>query len=122
VPPLTLVEAENLFLFLSEKKLVFYHADTKAYVLNKVEAYKWLELIRELKKPDWKRSWLFLKLSASIWFVIGGLIGGFIGGYSAELGKKLVDLTVKKSDVIHASAPAVAQTPNIVTGSMSDKK
>jgi len=89
VPPLTMVEAENLFLYLAKKDLVLFHAATDAYIINKVDGdHGWKTAIKELKKPNWKRSAFLKKVSFSFWFIVAGLVGGFIGGCSGEIGKK----------------------------------
>jgi hypothetical protein len=91
-PPLSNVEAESLFKLLAEMKLVFFKdGPDPSYLLNHVEAHRWLALIKDLKKPDWLRSWWFSKLSKSIWFIVGGLIGGFVGGYAGTMGKKVAE-------------------------------
>lgn len=120
VPPLLPVEAENLFQLLAKKDLVFFQpGPDPSYLLNKVEGHKWRKFIRELKQPEWTRSWLFLKLYSIIWLIIAGLIGGFVGGYSGAWGKKLVDFPAPKAEQSRmAGAPSLGG----VTGVTPDRK
>lgn len=122
-PALTIVEAENLFQFLETKGLVFFKGGPDpSYLLNKVEAHKWKTLIADLKKPDWMRSWFFLKVSAVIWFIIGGFIGGLVGGYSGVIGKHAAESHLQKVEGIRATSPSSAQKPEQTPASSPEKK
>jgi len=57
-PPLTNIEATELFDFLQRNGLTTEEPEVgkRVYRINKIEEYKWTKLIAELKLPKWKRT------------------------------------------------------------------
>ena len=110
VPPLTWLEADNLFQLLARKQMVFFKdGKDPSYLLNKVEPHLWMEFIKELRKPDWQRARWFMGLSQVFRYIICGIIGGYIGGYFSTMGKKAAESPVQKLVGGSAAAPGPNQ-------------
>lgn len=91
VPPLTFIEAETLFRFLARKELVFFDQPTDAFIINKIESYRWAELIEDLETPEWKRSKWFKRLTNGSWFVVVAIVSGILGGLTVHAAELFVD-------------------------------
>lgn len=107
-PPLSLNEAKGLFRFLASKNLVAtVERDDEhkglLYSLNIVEHYKWGEVIRELKKSDFQRSWIYGKVRDWLFWIISLVIAAFLG---AVIKQKVDRLGVEPKT--GQSAPTVA--------------
>ena len=76
-PPLNVAEAINLFEFLERKELLY--KIENSWLINKIERNKWIDLIGDLKKPDFVWSWWFRVLSTSSLFILSSLAGALIG-------------------------------------------
>jgi hypothetical protein len=100
-PPLTITDSVNLFRLLEMRGLVF-KLEEHLYVLNKVEEYKWDELVEEISRPAWKRHWITKYALSIILFLLAGIIGGIIGGYFNKVGEDLVPMQ-----------PNIQSAPNI---------
>ena len=94
-PPLSLLDSRDLFRFLQEKGLVFAEGTPDAFALNRVETFKWKETIKELKKPDWRRSWLYLRVTGSLFFIVVTFLSAYIGVFTAHTTELLYDATMK---------------------------
>jgi hypothetical protein len=76
-PPLNNSEAINFFAFLERKELL-HKVENGGWILNKVERNKWVDLVEDLKRPDWTRSWLAKSTYSLLLFIGSGLLGAFI--------------------------------------------
>ena len=82
-PPLNNSEAINFFAFLERKELL--HKIQGGWILNKVERNKWIDLVQDLKRPDWTRSWLAKATYSLILFMGSAFLGAFIAIRSEDL-------------------------------------
>lgn len=82
-PPLTPVEAANLFQFLERKELLF-KQESGHYIINKIEAYKWKLLISDLKRWDWTRYWLWGSIKKGVALLTITIIGGAVGAMATK--------------------------------------
>jgi len=75
-PPLTDLEATELFEFLQENGLTTEKPliEKNVYRINKIEHYKWIELIAELKRPKFKRTEWYKNLKTILITVITAII------------------------------------------------
>jgi hypothetical protein len=118
-PPLSRNEAEVLFRFLEDQKLVTFHKEVesrpgKTYFLNIVEQYRWSALIRELKKPDWQRSWVYTKVRDCFFWIITLIIAAILGAS----GEPVFNAIARKFNWIEEPAatasPVVGHEPDVL--------
>jgi hypothetical protein len=107
-PTLSPVEAEGLFRYLEEQRLVFPKETSQgtAYCLNEMKEREWTEVIKDLKKPKWLRS-KSLKITGKILLFI---LCAFIGGYLGRVAEKMVDKSFDKGGI---SVGGNAPKPNV---------
>lgn len=94
-PALTYLEATALYDFLEGKGLVtekevIREEDGKketVYRINKIEADKWKDVVRELRKSPWRRSWLYKKTRDSLFYIVGLVLAAWVGAYFNKVGE-----------------------------------
>jgi len=85
-PPLSGLEAIQFFRFLEDKELIFpLKGDSTAYAVNSVETYKWEKILKELRRSDWRRSWLWEKITSGMAFTLVAVASGFLGAGAATV-------------------------------------
>lgn len=115
-PPLSLNESKGLFRFLASKNLATLVDKDDGlkgllYSLNIVEHYKWSEVIRELKKPDWQRSWLYMKIRNSFFWIVTLILAAFLGA----TGEPIFNIAAHKFHWIEEpAAPVVSHEADVL--------
>ena len=109
-PPLTPVESENLFQFLSRKQLLFKQGNGH-YIINKVEAHKWNNLISDLKRWDWTRHWFWTAWGKTIVLFTVTILGGVVGAIATKWTENKLSAT--KHEIIRdGPQPSPQQSPS----------
>jgi hypothetical protein len=108
-------EAEGLFRFLESKNLVTVEDrddDEAVYSLNVVEHYKWGEVISDLSKSDFRRSWFYLRVLDGLFWMVPLVIAAFLG---AVIKQKVDRLTIepKTGQTLPSLAPITESSPDI---------
>lgn len=100
-PKLSLVEAQGVFKFLSEKDLIYpvKQNGKTVYIMNEVKDRDWEDTISELKKPKWKQSKNIKNIGLILLWFISLIITAFLGALFKEAGEDFYQTHIKSRKI-----------------------